>query len=241
MMIDKSSENGKLNINKVSLSIVMPCFNEENTIGICIKSAQKVIDDLKIDAEILVVDNNSTDRSASIAAKEGARVIVEINRGYGYASRCGIREAKGEIIILIDADTTYDFNDIKEMYHMLSDDPYDVVIGNRFCEKMEKGAMPISHRLGVKALSYLGRKRFKTDVYDFHSGIRGISKKASNKLIFNTTGMEFATEMIAESAKNGLRIGQMQVSLLRCRCDRRSKLRTVRDGIRHLRYIITAV
>ena len=223
--------------NRCCLSIVMPCLNEENTIGICVECAESTINALGVEGEVLVVDNNSNDRSAMIAKDGGARVITEKNYGYGRTLRYGIKEALGDVIIMIDADTTYDFGDIVMMYQMLADGTADIVIGNRFAGRMEQKAMSLPHRLGVRFLSYLARKRFHTDVYDFHSGIRGLTKKAADKLSFSTTGMEFATEMIAEAAKNNLKIEQISVALKRCEYERRSKLRTLRDGLRHLRYI----
>lgn len=233
--MEYKKENAKPNKD---ITILLPCLNEENVIGICVRKAKKVIEKLSIDGEVLVVDNASSDRSVVIAKECGARVITEERRGYGLALRRGIREASGDVIIMIDADTTYDFGDIPAMYKMLADGVADMVIGNRFAGGMRKGAMSLSHRLGVRFLSFLGRKRFHTDVYDFHSGLRGLTASAASKLRFETTGMEFATEMIAVAARNGLSIGQMPVSLRRCRFERSSKLNTVRDGLRHLKYIV---
>ena len=121
---------------------------------------------------------------------------------------------------------------------MMTDEGFDAVIGDRFSGNMEKGAMSPVHKIGVKVLSALGRIRFKTDVKDFHSGIRGIRRDAMERLTFITGGMEFATEMIAKAAQKGMKIGQIPVSLRRCPFPRRSKLRTGRDGFRHLMYII---
>ncbi len=233
--MENYSENEKLN---KAITILLPCLNEESVIGICVKKAKKVIEKLGVSGEVLVVDNASTDNSAAIAKECGAGVIVEQRRGYGLALRRGIKEAAGDVIIMIDADTTYDFGDIPAMYKMLADGTADMVIGNRFAGGMRKGAMSLSHRLGVRFLSFLGRKKFHTDVYDFHSGLRGLTASAASRLHFETSGMEFATEMIAVAAKNSLRIGQMPVSLRRCKYERKSKLHTIRDGLRHLKYII---
>ncbi len=223
---------------QTKITILLPCLNEESVIGICVKKAKKVIEKLSVSGEVLVVDNSSTDNSASIAKECGARVITENNLGYGLALRRGIREAFGDVIIMIDADTTYDFGDIPKMYRMLSDESADMIIGNRFAGGMRKGAMSLSHRLGVRFLSFLGRKKFHTDVYDFHSGLRGLTARAASKLRFETTGMDFATELIAVATRQGLKIAQMPVSLRRCKFERNSKLRTIRDGFRHLHYIL---
>ena len=113
-----------------------------------------------------------------------------------------------------------------------------MVTGDRFAGGIEAGAMPLSHRVGVKALSALGRWRYRSSVRDFHCGLRGITRSAAGKLPFQTEGMEFATEMIALAEVNGLRIGQAPVRLRRCTVRRKSKLRTLPDGFRHLTYIL---
>jgi len=120
---------------------------------------------------------------------------------------------------------------------MLSSGQWDMVIGNRFAGGMEKGSMPLSHKWGVHFLSWLGRKRLNTKIYDFHCGLRGLTRAAAEKLEFHTSGMEFATEMIAVAVSSGLSVGQVPVVLRRCTLERKSKLRTLRDGLRHLVYI----
>lgn len=223
---------------KPDLSIVMPCLNEENTVGICVEKAGQFMEKYNIIGEVIVVDNGSEDSSVQKALQYGAKVIEEPERGYGKAIRTGIAGSTGRVIIIGDADTTYDFEHLEELYRPVADGSFDMVIGNRFAGGMEKGAMSLSHRLGVRFLSFCGRKRYGVDVYDFHCGLRAVSKSAAEKLCFGTDGMEFATEMIAEAAKNNLRIRQVPVSLGKCAYKRKSKLRTVRDGFRHLRYIL---
>ena len=224
--------------NNIEISIIMPCKNEKNTVGRCVLTAKRFLVKNGLSGEVIVVDNGSTDGSGIIAKNSGAKVFKEIRPGYGRAIRTGIKAAKGKILIIGDADLTYDFNESYKIYKMLSSGGYDIVIGDRFKGGIEKGAMPMSHIIGVKFLSLAARKKFKTDVRDFHSGLRGITKDVSKRLKFRTTGMEFATEMIAEAAHNGLSIGQVPVRLMKCRYDRKSKLHTIRDGLRHLRYIL---
>lgn len=224
---------------KIELSVIMPCLNEESTVGYCVDEALQFIQKYDIPGEIIVVDNGSEDLSASVAAGHGARVITEKRKGYGRAIRTGIHNSSGRILIIGDADTTYDFLHLEEIFQPLSDNSYDMVIGNRYEGGMERGAMPLTHRWGVCLLSFLGRRRYHVDVFDFHCGLRGISAQAVKKLDFRTDGMEFATEMIAEAARRKLRIKQVPVALRKCDYKRKSKLRTVRDGIRHLRYIYT--
>ncbi len=218
------------------ISIIMPCKNEENTVGICVDEAMRMLAEHGLDGEVIVVDNGSTDASAKRASEHGARVVSEERPGYGSAIRKGLSEAAGDLIVIGDCDTTYDFMEAYEICAMLSDG-YDMVIPDRFAGGIEKGAMPFSHRVGVKVLSFLGRCRFHTDVRDFHCGLRGLTREAADKIKLHTDGMEFATEMIAEGARCGLQIGQMPVTLGTCKGLRSSKLRTLRDGFRHLAYI----
>ncbi|MBR6221943.1 MAG: glycosyltransferase family 2 protein [Lachnospiraceae bacterium] len=223
--------------NNKQLSVIMPCLNEENTVGICVDAAFSFIRKQHIDGEVIVVDNGSTDASSNIAFEHGAMVVDEERPGYGRAIRTGIEMSHGSIIVICDCDTTYDMDDIKRLLIPMESGMFDVMIGNRFAGAMEKGAMPFSHKVGVRALSAFGRHRYGTDVVDFHSGIRGLTREAVKGLEFSTDGMEFATEFIAESAKCKLRIGQTAVSLKKCNYERSSKLNAIRDGMRHLRYI----
>jgi len=225
-------------LNNFDISIIMPCLNEEKTVGPCVRSALDIIFKMGITGEVLVVDNGSNDESVHIAKKAGARVVMEQRRGYGLALRRGIRSAGGDVMILIDADTTYDFRDIPKMYYPMAFGKADVIIGDRFAGGMSKGAMSLTHRIGVRVLSFLGRLRFESSVRDFHCGLRGLTRKAAGKMRFHTDGMEFATEMIAEAERRNLKIGQVPVSLRMCRYERVSKLKTIRDGLRHLLYII---
>lgn len=222
------------------LSIVMPCLNEEATVGRCVEDAQAFLAGRSLRGEVIVADNGSTDASARIAAEHGARVIRESRQGYGFALRAGIAEARGKVIILGDCDCTYDFLHLDNFYAPLARGEYDLMVGDRFAGGIGKGAMPLTHRAGVKALSWLGRRRYRTDVRDFHCGLRGLTGDAARRLSFQTGGMEFATEMIALAAAAGLRIGQCPTPLHPCDLPRRSKLRPVPDGFRHLRYILNS-
>lgn len=223
---------------KLDLSIIMPCLNEEQTVGICIDEAKAFMQENGIQGEILVVDNGSSDNSAGIAKEHGAKVICETRRGYGAAIRAGMSASSGNVLIIGDCDTTYDFLHIEGMYEMLAFGQADMVIGNRYAGGIQKGAMPLSHRCGVKFLSYLGRRKFHVNVYDFHCGLRGVTKEVLETLHFSTTGMEFATEMIAEASKQRLRIRELPVVLKKCMYPRKSKLKTIQDGFRHLIYIV---
>lgn len=222
------------------LSILMPCLNEAENIAFCVDEAKAYLLSRGLTGEILVVDNDSTDRSAEIASAHGAAVIKECRRGYGRALRTGLAAAKGEVIIFGDCDSTYDFANLDPIYQPLAENIVDFMTGDRFGGQMEDGAMSWSHKLGVPFLSWCGRVKFGVKIHDWHCGIRGIRQDALQRLNLTTDGMEFATEMIAEASRKGLRIGEVSVPLKRAQNERQEKLRTVRDGFRHLFYIIRA-
>ena len=231
-------------MNNLNLTILMPCLNEEENIAFSIRQAQSYLTYINgrfnHTGEILIVDNNSTDQSAKIAKECGARVVFEPHPGYGRALRTGLLKAHGNVIIFGDCDSTYDFSNLDPIYLPLSDNLYDFITGDRFAGQMEDGAMCWSHKLGVPVLSWCGRVKFGVKINDWHCGIRGIRKDALEKCEFKTTGMEFATEMIAEASRKGLRISEVSVPLKKAQNDRTVKLRTIRDGFRHMWYIIRA-
>ena len=222
------------------LTILMPCLNEEENIAFCIDQAKEYLYTRRLSGEITVVDNNSMDHSVDIAVQHGATVITESRRGYGQALRTGLQAAAGSVIIFGDCDSTYDFSDLDTIYLPLVRNEYEFITGDRFAGQMEKGAITLSHQIGVPFLSWCGRMKFGVKIHDWHCGIRGIRKDALEKCEFKTTGMEFATEMIVEASRKGLRIGEVSVPLRKSINERQEKLRTIRDGFRHLWYIIRA-
>ena len=226
--------------HEMDLTILMPCLDEEENIAFCVDQAMAYIRNHNLMGEVLVVDNDSTDNSADIAASHGATVISEHRRGYGRALRTGLAAAEGDVIIFGDCDSTYDFSNLDPIYQPLAENKADFMTGDRFAGQMEDGAMSFSHRLGVPFLSWCGRVKFGVKIHDWHCGIRGIRKDALQKLNLQTDGMEFATEMIAEASRKGLRIGEVSVPLKRAQNERQEKLRTIRDGFRHLWYIFRA-
>lgn len=218
-------------------TFLLPCLNEATSLAFCIGEIKDAIARLGLDAEILVADNGSEDGSQKIAMENGARVVDVPERGYGAALSGGIRAAVGRYVLMGDADGSYDFSRPDVFVEQLRAGAA-LVVGNRFRGGIEKGAMPFSHRLGVPALSALARWRFGAPVWDFHCGLRGVNREACLSLELRCPGMEFATEMIAAAAKQGQRICDVPTVL---RCDRRGRrghLRTVRDGLRHLRFIL---
>lgn len=217
------------------LSIVLPCRNEEAAIALCIAQIREVLSKSKINGEIIVADS-SADRSAEIARHAGAKVVKHNKEGYGAACLAGIKAAKGKYIFMADADCTYDFRNIPLFLEQLKMG-YDLVIGNRFTGRIEKGAMPFLHRYaGNPILSLTLRLFFGAKVADSHSGMRAILKSDLERLDLRTTGMEFASEMIIKAAKKKLKIKEVPINYYRRKG--KSKLKSFSDGWRHLRFML---
>jgi glycosyltransferase involved in cell wall biosynthesis len=220
------------------LTILVPCLNEEKTIGICIKKAQKFLNENNINGEILVADNGSTDNSIKIANSLGARVFLINKKGYGNALREGTKYATGKYVIMADADDSYSFLEILLIWKELKSGK-NLVIGNRFKGKMEKGAMPFSHKyIGTPMLSFLVRKKYKVNIGDINCGLRGYENKKILELGCTCEGMEYATEMIIKAKKSGLSIAEVPINFYKDGRDRKPHLNTIKDGIRHLKIII---
>lgn len=215
------------------ISFVLPCLNEEQGIGICLDKIHSLIQSSGLNAEIVVVDNGSTDGSAAIAGAKGARVVREEERGYGAAYRRGIASASGEYIIMADADDTYDFLEAPLFIEALRQG-YDFVMGSRFKGKMVRGSMPFLNRyLGNPLLSGMLRFFLKTNLSDIHCGFRAFTKEAYFRMNLKSKGMEFASEMVVAGIREQLKIKEIPVTYY----PRRglSKLSPYRDAWRHIK------
>ncbi len=222
----------------VELSVVLPCLNEAETLAICIRKARASLDGLGVVGEVIVADNGSTDGSQDIARAEGARVVDVPRRGYGAALMAGIEAARGEYVLMADADDSYALEDLGGFLRELRGGA-ELVMGNRFQGGIQPGAMPFLHKhLGNPVLSMLGRLFFHIPVGDFHCGIRAFRRDKMLELGLTTPGMEFASEMVVRASLADLRIREVPTIL---RPDGRSRpphLRTWRDGWRHLRFLL---
>jgi len=222
----------------MKLSILMPCLNEAETLEICIKKANQWISRSKIDCEIIIADNGSTDGSQAIAIANGARVVSVFQKGYGSALYHGVKAAQGEFVIMGDSDDSYDFSQLDAFIKKL-EDGYDLVMGNRFLGGINKGAMPWKNRyVGNPILTWIGRMLFHCQAKDFHCGLRGFSKSAFEKMDLRTTGMEFASEMVIKASLFGMRVTEVPTTLSRDGRSRPPHLRPWRDGWRHLRFML---
>lgn len=222
----------------IELSIIMPCLNEAETLGTCIAKAQSFLHAFKIQGEIIIADNGSTDGSQEIAKKMGAKVLDVRERGYGNALKGGIMASRGKYIIMGDADDSYDFTALEDFVVKLRNG-YDLVMGNRFKGGIKAGAMPPLHKyLGNPVLSGIGRLFFKTSAKDFHCGLRGFNKASIDRLELKTTGMEFASEMVVKASLHRLKIMEVPTTLSPDGRNRPPHLRSWHDGWRHLRFLL---
>ena len=216
----------------------MPCLNEAETLPICIQKAKRFLLENKINGEVLIADNGSSDNSQNIAIAEGARVITVSEKGYGRALIAGIDAAQGKYIIMGDADDSYDFYHLDQFVEKLRDG-YDLVMGNRFKGGIKKGAMPFLHRyLGNPVLSFVGRLFFKSKIKDFHCGLRGFNKERINQLGLITPGMEFASEMVVKSTIMNYKMTEVPIVLYPDGRSHSPHLNTWRDGWRHLVFLL---
>jgi glycosyltransferase involved in cell wall biosynthesis len=220
------------------ISVVIPCLNEERSIGICVAKAVRAIKALGREGEVVVADNGSTDGSEAAARQAGARVVRVAAKGYGSALIEGLQAACGEILIMGDADDSYDFDELGPFVAKI-DEGFDLVIGNRFRGRIEAGAMPPLHRfLGTPVLSWLARAMFGVRVGDVNCGMRALTKEAFNQMQLKVEGMEFATEMIIKASRCKLKIAEIPCNLYRDKRGRKPHLNTWSDGWRHLRFML---
>ncbi len=220
------------------LTILLPCLDESETIAACVAEARAYLERSGVKGEVLVADNGSSDGSAAMAERAGARVVHEKRRGYGSALRAGIAAARGRYVIMGDADRSYDFSALDPFVAALRDGA-DLVMGNRFRGGIAPQAMPPLHRyLGNPVLSGIGRLFFRSPIGDFHCGLRGFRAEAIRGLGLATEGMEFASEMVVRATVDGLRIVEVPATLAPDGRSRPPHLRSFRDGWRHLRFLL---
>jgi glycosyltransferase involved in cell wall biosynthesis len=222
----------------VAVSVVIPCLNEARSLAFCIDKALAAFEKHGIQGEVVVSDNGSTDGSIELATKHGARVVHATLKGYGHALRKGIEEARGEFIVMGDADDSYDFSETHRFVEKWREG-YEVVMGNRFKGGIKPGAMPWHHKyIGNPVLSGLVKVLFGTSIGDSHCGMRGFTKSVYERMDLRTTGMEFASEFVIKAAKLGTPMAEIPVTLWPDKRGRPPHLRSFRDGWRHLRFML---
>jgi len=240
-MIDCRKENrNKMSNEKILLSIVMPCLNEAETLGACITHAQKFLAQSGVNGEIIISDNGSDDGSLAIAAEYGVRIVAVREKGYGHALLHGMRAARGDYLIIGDADGSYDFSSLKGFLEAFTDGA-DLVMGCRLPSgkgTIVKSAMPFLHRyVGNPLLSGLGRILFRVPVNDFHCGLRGLTKSAFEKMQLKSGGMEFASEVVIKAGLLALNIVEIPIIFYPDGRSRKPHLKSFKDGWRHFRLL----
>jgi glycosyltransferase involved in cell wall biosynthesis len=220
----------------IEISVVMPCLNEEASVGICVRKAWQGIRSSGLIGEVIVADNGSADQSVVVAQAAGARVVHQSRRGYGSAYLKGFSAARGRIIVMGDSDDSYDFTVIPELIKPLSEG-YDYVLGSRFGGQIRPDAMTWSHRrIGNPVLTWILNLLFGLRVSDAHSGFRALTRTALDQLALESEGMELASEIVVKAARANLRTTEIPI-IYHPRIGE-SKLNSLRDGWRHLRFLL---
>jgi len=223
---------------RLDVSVVIPCLNEANSLAFCVEKAIASLRQAGLRGEVIVADNGSTDGSIEIAEFNGARVLHVPERGYGAALKAGIAAARGEFVIMGDADDSYDFSEVPNFVKQLRLG-FDLVMGNRFRGGIKPGAMPPLHRyFGNPGLSWLVNFLFRAGVGDSYCGMRGFSRALYDKLDLRSSGMEFALEFVIKATQIGARISEIPIILWPDKRGRPPHLRSFRDGWRSLRFML---
>jgi len=221
----------------VSATIVFPCLNEELAVGGCVSTALKVFKEAGIEGSVIVVDNGSTDRSAEVALAAGALVLFQEQPGYGAALRTGFAAATSDIVLMADADGTYELEAIPRLIAPIIEGRADLVLGARL-KSASAQTMPFLHRfVGTPIISMLvNHAAGGISISDSQSGFRAFRREAIMSLDLAGTGMEFASEMLVRAGWERLRIAEVNTTYAERIGD--SKLETFPDGMRHLRQLL---
>jgi hypothetical protein len=219
-----------------TLSVVLPTLNEEEGITECIARIKTAIEELQLSAEIIVSDS-STDRTPAIARELGAIVVEPDAPGYGYAYRFAFERTRGDFIIMGDADTTYDFEQIPRLLNKLNEANADMILGSRLNGEIKPGAMPSLHQyIGNPLLTAFLNAFYDAGVSDAHSGFRIFTREAYETLSLHTTGMEFASEMIMDAGAKDLDIIELPITYHEREGE--ETLDSFTDGWRHVRFML---
>ena len=219
----------------IEVSVVIPCLNEAGNVEECVRRSLAALADAGLNGEVVVADNDSDDGSGELATRAGARVVLEPRRGYGSAYLAGFAAARGEFVVMLDADMTYPFEEIPRFVSELREGA-DLVMGDRM-DNIQPGAMHWMHRyIGNPLLSGTLNLFFRTGIRDAHCGMRGLRRDILPRLDLRTTGMEFASEMVIRASKEKLDIREFPIEYAPRGGE--SKLSRFSDGWRHLRFLL---
>ena len=223
---------------EIELSVVIPCLNEVQTLPLCIEKCLNSFKKLGLSGEIVVADNGSTDGSAEIATRLGARVVHESKKGYGNALIAGMKAVRGRWLVMGDADDTYDFSELDPFLQKLREG-YDLVVGNRLTGGLKKDAMPwLNRHIGTPALTAVLRLFYRIDVKDSQCGMRALTREAFQEMNLRCPGMEFASEMLVKAALFRLKVANIPIPYSMGVSSRTPHLRPFKDGWRHLKFLL---
>ena len=218
------------------VSVVIPCLNEEEAVGTVVEQAWEGIRRSGRPGEVIVVDNASTDRSAEVAADRGAIVVREERPGYGSAYLAGLAQARGDYVVMGDADETYPIAELGQFVERLAAGD-DLVMGSRFEGTIHGEAMPwLNRHVGNPILTAMLNLFFGVKVSDAHCGMRAIRRDALSVLDLHSTGMEFASEMVFKAFRRKLRVSEIPIDYYPRVGE--SKLNRFGDAWRHVKFML---
>ncbi|WP_135664252.1 glycosyltransferase family 2 protein [Halorhabdus rudnickae] len=218
------------------ISVVMPTLNEEEGIAECIRRATSAFEQIGLPGEIILSDSSS-DQTPDIGRAMGAHVVEPDGTGYGYAYRYGFDQARGEYIVMGDADTTYDFEELPNLLDPIRNGDADICMGSRFEGEIKDGAMPTLHQfVGNPLLTAFLNLFYDTDISDAHSGFRVFHRDVLDVLDLHSDGMEFASEMVMDAGARGLTIEEVPITYHEREGE--ATLNSFQDGWRHIKFML---
>jgi glycosyltransferase involved in cell wall biosynthesis len=217
------------------ITVVIPAFKEGETI-------RRVIRDIRestsCPTQIIVVDGCSNDGTEEIVKEENAELVRESKKGYGRAIRTGLARGKGDIIVIIDADNTYDAQDINRLTLPLLKDKVDVCLASRLGGTLFPGAMPSINYVGNRLFTWLYNWLYRQRVSDTQTGFRAIKRIALESFQLKNDGMGISTAMLTKAARNGLRITEIPTTYRPRTNHSKSKLNPFTAGYDVLRILL---
>lgn len=219
----------------MKISFVIPTLNEEGNIAGLLSGVRKEARRLGADYEMIVVDGHSSDRTADLARRNGARVIYD-SLGKGSALRAGFKEARGDVIVSIDADLSHHPKEIGMLVDAVGAG-YDIAMGSRFMQGGGTADMEWYRMAGNRAFVWLTNALYGSRYSDLCYGYRAIRKSSVRKMRLTTNGFGIEAEISAEAVKRGLRTVEVP-SFEKKRNSGAGKLKTFRDGVDILKIIV---
>jgi len=207
------------------VSVVIPTLNEAGTIGEALATIER---EIAFPKEIIVVDGNSTDGTIEIVKGSNCRLIIEPKRGYGVALQTGIKHARGDVVIMVDGDGTYEFKHVGLLLEKMIETDAELCLATRMYDRGK--CMGMMNFVGNKLLTFCFNMLYKQNLSDSQSGFRAISHSAIEKVQFGETDMAFATEMLILFAKKGFKMVEVPTAY-KTRKYGKTKLRKFRSSI----------